>query len=262
VTQNGLFVDDFNMVVQMGLLGGAPEGPGGVLANARPTDFRDGGNGLPYAGITGIDPNDINSGTSFLIDVLAHEMGHAIGFTRNANVFNRFVVGDTFTGPNAVREFNSVFNRTGTSVPLQLGGGHWDETVFGNELMTPFADGTNRISRVTVGALADLGYTVSYAAAETYSPPLTVIPPAVTRPTPAPTPAPVTRPTPGGVRAGGVVASAPRPTLAQTPVAAMAIEWAAEASERNGSSLSPKAVATAANAGKITDLFRTLGRQS
>jgi len=115
---------------------------------------------------------------------------------------------------------------------------------------------------VTVGALADLGYTVSYAAAETYSPPLTVIPPAVTRPTPAPTPAPVTRPTPGGVRGGGVVASAPRPTSARTPVAAMAIEWAGEAAERNASSLSPKAGATAANAGKITDLFRTLGRQS
>lgn len=262
VTQNGLFVDDFNMVVQMGLLGGAPEGPGGVLANARPTDFRDGGNGLPYAGITGIDPNDINAGSSFLIDVLAHEMGHALGFTRNANVFSRFVVGDTFTGPNAVREFNSVFSRTDTSVPLQLGGGHWDETVFGNELMTPFVDGTNRVSRVTVGALADMGYTVNYAAAETYSPPLTAIPPVVTRTAPAPTPAPVTRTAAGGVRGSGVVASASRASPVRTSVTAMAIERAREASERNGTRLSPKPFATAPNAGKISDSFRALGRQS
>ena len=264
VTQNGLFVDDFNMVVQIGLLGGAPEGAGGVLANAAPTDFRDGGTGLPYAGITGIDPNDTGFGTSALIDVLTHEMGHALGFTPGADVFSQWITGDTFTGPNAVREFNAIFGRTGTSVPLQAGvRAHWDETTFGNELMTPSTTLTgDRISRVTVGALADMGYTVNYAAAETYSPPLTVIPPAVTRPTPAPTPAPVTRPTPGGVRGGGVVASAPRPTSARTPVAAMAIEWAGEAAERNASSLSPKAGATAANAGKITDLFRTLGRQS
>jgi hypothetical protein len=263
VTQNGLFIDDFNMVVQMGLLGGAPEGPGGVLANAAPTAFRDGGAGLPYAGITGIDPNDIGFGTSFLIDVLTHEMGHALGFTPGANVFSRWITGDTFTGPNAVREFNAIFSSTVTSVPLEAGvRAHWDETVFGNELMTPFADGTNRISRVTVGALADMGYTVSYTAAESYSPPLTAAPPLVTRPTPAPTPAPVTKPTPGGARAGGVVASAPRPTPARTPVAAMAIEWLPESSRQNETTLSPKAVATAGNAGRISDLFRTLGRQS
>jgi hypothetical protein len=263
VTQNGLFIDDFNMVVQMGLLGGAPEGPGGVLANATPTAFRAGGAGLPYAGITGIDPNDINAGTSFLIDVLAHEMGHALGFAPIANVFSQWITGDTFTGANAVREFNAIFGRTGTSVPLQAGvRAHWDETVFGSELMTPFVDSRNPISRVTIGALADMGYTVNYAAADSYNPPLTAIPPTATRPTPVPTPAPVSRPTRGGVRTGGVVASAPRPTPAQTPVAAMAIEWAPEASERNGSTLSPKAVATAANAGRISNLFRALGRQS
>jgi len=264
VTQNGLFIDDFNMVVQMGLLGGAPEGTGGVLANAAPTAFRDGGNGLPYAGITGIDPNDINFGTAPLIDVLTHEMGHALGFTPGATVFSQWIVGDTFTGANAVREFNAIFGRTGTSVPLQAGSrAHWDEATFGNELMSPFTALTgDRISRVTVGGLADMGYTVSYTAAESYTPPLTAAPPVVTRPTPAPTPAPATKPTPGGVRAGGGVASAPRPTPARTPVAAMAIEWLPESSRQNETTLSPKAVATAGNAGRISDLFRTLGRQS
>jgi hypothetical protein len=177
VTVGPLFIDDFEMVVQMGLLGGAPEGPGGVLANARPTAFR--GTGLPYSGITGIDPNDITMNPGALQDTLTHEIGHALGFTPGATVFSQWIVGDTFTGANAVREFNSLFGRTGTSVPLQPEiRAHWDEGVFGNELMSPStALNGDFISRVTIGALADMGYTVNYAAAEAYVPPLIVVVP-------------------------------------------------------------------------------------
>jgi hypothetical protein len=173
LVDDGVFVDDFTMIVRMGLLGGAAEGPNGVLANATPTKYRAGGNeGLPFEGITGIDPNDINASPAFLLDVLAHEMGHALGITRGAEVFSRWVSGDSFTGPNSVREFNSVFSRSGVGVPLQVGGAHWDETTFDTELMTPFISGSgNAISRVTVGMLADLGYTVNYSAAERYTPP-------------------------------------------------------------------------------------------
>ena len=170
VIENGLFVDDFNMVVQMGLLGGAPQGPGGILANAAPTAFRDNGNGLPYAGITGIDPNDINLGGTILVDTLAHEMGHALGFTPGAAVFSRWIVGNTFVGANALREYKTIFaTTTAVAVPMQAGGAHWDENVFGNELMTPSTTGAPEyISRITIGALQDMGYTVNYAAAEPY----------------------------------------------------------------------------------------------
>jgi hypothetical protein len=262
VTQGGLFIDDFNMVVQMGLLGGAPEAPGGVLANAMPTDFRDGGNGLPYAGITGIDPNDINYDPSFMIDVLAHEMGHAFGFTDGAGVFSRWITGDTFTGANALREFRAIFGSTATSVPLQAGvRAHWDETVFGNELMSPSIGGTpNPISRVTVGALADMGYTVSYAAAEPYTPPLTWIPPAVSRPTTAPTPAAASPPG-GGVRRGSVGTGLSRPST-RALIAAMAVESLPESSWRNDTTLSPKLIATPPDAGKNSSLFRSLGSLS
>lgn len=170
VTDNGIFIDDFEMSIQMGLLGGAPtDGPSNVLANARPTAFRDNGTGLPYAGITGLDPADIAS-PALLLDTITHEMGHAFGFTPGANVFSRWFVGSTFAGANALREYNSLFATTATGVPLQAGVlAHWDETVFGNELMTPFTTGAPEyISRITVGALHDMGYTVNYAAAETY----------------------------------------------------------------------------------------------
>lgn len=168
VTEAGVFIDDFEMSIQMGLLGGAPEGPGGILANAAPTAFRDGGAGVPYAGITGLDPNDV-SNPAFLLDIIAHEMGHAFGFTPGANVFNRWIIGDAFVGTNALREYNSIFAATATGVPLQAGvRAHWDETIFGNELMTPGANSTNFISRITVGALQDMGYSVNYGAAEPY----------------------------------------------------------------------------------------------
>jgi hypothetical protein len=172
VTEAGVFIDDFEMSIQMGLLGGAPEGPSGVLANARPTAFRDGGAGVPYAGITGLDPNDI-SNPALLLDTIAHEMGHAFGFTPGANVFSRWISGSTFTGPNALREYSSTFGVTASGVPLQAGVlAHWDEAVFADELMTPSTTGAPEyISRITIGALQDMGYTVNYGAAEAYSRP-------------------------------------------------------------------------------------------
>jgi hypothetical protein len=62
-------------------------------------------------------------------------------------------------------------------VPVEATGGpgtalgHWRETTFGAELMTGWAGpGTNLpLSRVTVGALADMGYTVNFAAADNYT---------------------------------------------------------------------------------------------
>ena len=49
---------------------------------------------------------------------------------------------------------------------------HWRETIFGNELMTGYLNsGTNPLSAVTVGSLADLGYGVDLAAADTFGTP-------------------------------------------------------------------------------------------
>jgi hypothetical protein len=46
---------------------------------------------------------------------------------------------------------------------------HWAEAIFGDELMTGYADDDLPLSRVTVGALEDLGYTVRYAAADPFA---------------------------------------------------------------------------------------------
>ena len=65
------------------------------------------------------------------------------------------------------------------SVPVANVGGagsrdsHWRESNMGNELMTPTYNGgiANPLSRVTIGSLADLGYTVNMGVADPYTAP-------------------------------------------------------------------------------------------
>lgn len=163
------------------------DGPGGVLAQASPSAFRDlsgPGGDLPYRGLVELDRADVASleRSGRLQDVLTHEMAHVLGFgtmweennlLRNAGSSN-----PRFTGPVATAQYNTIFGRSESSVPVENEGGpgthdtHWRESVFGSELLTGFIDsGVNAISRVTVGSLADLGYVVDLAAAEAYSAP-------------------------------------------------------------------------------------------
>ncbi|MFM7205484.1 MAG: Calx-beta domain-containing protein [Planctomycetaceae bacterium] len=179
----GAVIDDFELTVQMGLLGGSPNGPSGTIANARPTAFRPGLYGLPYQGETGLDPNDVLNISSpaqqqWVVDVITHELGHALGFASSNPGFQRWIQGSTWIGANAVREYSTISGSGVTSVPLETGGGagtagaHWAEDVFGAELMTGFASDVGTpmpLSKVTAGAFQDLGYTVSYAAADPYT---------------------------------------------------------------------------------------------
>ena len=171
------FTDDLRIEVREGLLGGG-DGPGETLANARPTNFRSGTPGLPWKGESGVDTFD--AGNPQLKNILLHEFGHVLGFGGFAG-FTRFVVGTGFTGANAVREYRALFGGTATSVPLETGGGsgtagaHWSEAVLKTELMTGYAEAAGvamPISRITVGALEDLGYQVNYSAADAFAKPI------------------------------------------------------------------------------------------
>ena len=78
----------------------------------------------------------------------------------------------------ASREYQSLTNcPTSKPIPVEQGGGlgtacsHWDELCFASEVMSGFVTGsTMSLSRMTVGAMADLGYQVNYAAADDFAP--------------------------------------------------------------------------------------------
>ena len=69
-----------------------------------------------------------------------------------------------FTGANSVDVWQNEWGCSGfppieTDGGAGTAGGHWDEEIFGNEIMTGFLNsGANPISRVTIGAMEDMGY--------------------------------------------------------------------------------------------------------
>ncbi|MEZ5774976.1 MAG: leishmanolysin-related zinc metalloendopeptidase [Hyphomicrobiaceae bacterium] len=155
------------------------DGPGGILGQAGPDWIRTSSK-LPYHGVMFFDSADVASMHSggTLTDVVLHEMGHVLGFGTLWSYLG-LSSGIRYTGAHALTEYRSLTGDSGaTFVPLENGGGpgtaysHWEEQLFDNELMTGYLGGFgsgNPISRTTIGALQDLGYTVNYAQANAYS---------------------------------------------------------------------------------------------
>lgn len=203
---NSQWVDDIVLDVRMGLLGvGFPtgtDGPNGTIANAAP---RFGGapgvDGvlairsaprLPYWGSIGFDPAEaVQASGESLYKTATHEIGHALGFGSplffepRAGFPNGLVpsVGNpVYTGINAVQAYNEVFQLAVSSIQMETDGGggtarvHWDDTAMRGEMMTGFAiNGPVSLSKITVGAMKDLGYQVNSAAADIYPLPAAVL---------------------------------------------------------------------------------------
>jgi hypothetical protein len=113
-----------------------------------------------------------------LDEVIVHEMGHVLGVGTLWNFGRQLLQGTNadprFVGPNGVAGYLDVGGRGG-SIPVEedFGPGtalaHWDEDTFDEELMTGFIGiGESPLSIMTVGSMADLGYSVNSAAAEDY----------------------------------------------------------------------------------------------
>ena len=155
------------------------DGKGGTLAYAGPDRLRGGIRGLPYSGFISFDQDDVqtlkDNGT--FQNVIEHEMGHILGIGSQWSDWGITGSGSScpYLGTHANNEYKAL---TGCArIPTELDGGsgtkcvHFDETCLNNELMTGFINFNtpNPLSRMTVGALEDLGYQVDYTEADAFS---------------------------------------------------------------------------------------------
>ena len=169
------------------------DGPGAVLGRAGACFVRT-NDGLPLYGVMFFDTDDLAflEQNGLLDEVIVHEMGHVLGFSAgifNLNipgVFSRTLLANPntadprFLGETAIDMYSSI-GGTLPTVPVEgtpCGAGtrnsHWDEVTFFNELMTGFINGAsanfiNPLSRVTSGAMRDLGYNAVPSVDEGYT---------------------------------------------------------------------------------------------
>jgi hypothetical protein len=158
------------------------DGVGGILGQAGPDSFRD-VTDLPSHGIMQFDTADVATmyANGTWTDVILHEMGHVlgIGILWDTAYLDLIDASGDYIGSHGLAEYRKLsHDPTATSVPIEHDGGsgtagaHWDEQTFDNELMTGYIEsaGTKMpISRMTIGALQDMGYSVDYSAADPYT---------------------------------------------------------------------------------------------
>ena len=157
---------------------------GGPGAGVRTTvcGYRDSSK-LPLIGAIELDPGELPLEEQN--DLILHGFAHMLGF---AGAWKRLDLlrdssqddpgADThFVGANAIGAFVAAGGAgyQGPKVPVENDpthgtvDGHWRESVFGTELMTPMLQpGADPLSAITIQSLADIGYTVDVEAADAY----------------------------------------------------------------------------------------------
>lgn len=178
VIYQGRVIDD----IEISISALAIDGAGSILGQAAVTAVRS-DSSLPCLGYIQLDTADVSEmeRDGSLLGVLTHEIAHVLGFGIIWSELD-LLTGDgasspQFTGAQATAEYNAIFGTNATGVPVETDGGsgtrlsHWDESAFGTELMTGWYNSgeANAISRITVASMADLGYEVNLAAADTYT---------------------------------------------------------------------------------------------
>lgn len=159
------------------------DGVGGTLGSAGPCLVRN--NNLTALGVMRLDAADVANlqASGNLTKVVLHELFHVLGFGTmwpDAGLIDSSTASNArFTGAQgtaACATFNGGASECAVSVPAHSDDGpgsrytHWRESIFGNELMTPFlGGGGSPLSATSIRSLADLGYQVSTLRAEAFT---------------------------------------------------------------------------------------------
>lgn len=169
--------------------GAAIDGVGGVLGAAGPSGPRDtsAGTGFSYSlnGLMTFDTADLASleASGRLLDVVKHEMAHTIGFGTLWDENGLYVNGSgQYTGALALAqcivEFPAACAPGATFIPIEIGNpnpgsndSHWQESLFGTELMTPAIGSTTFLSQMTVCSFRDLGFETTGTCGAVVTPP-------------------------------------------------------------------------------------------
>ncbi len=184
-------IDDIWVFVTIDSIDGAGGAVGQASAcHVRPYPFQGATGDLqPYTGFVVLDEDDVAQMESqgVLLSVAIHELAHALdvgtgwgfyGLLRNPSLPNMPNADTHFAGPRAIAAFDAVGGAgyAGAKVPVENGAEpgvadtHWRQSVFGDEIMTPFLTGeVQPLSLVTIESLYDLGYEVNLTAADAYS---------------------------------------------------------------------------------------------
>ncbi|KAG5177314.1 hypothetical protein JKP88DRAFT_350733 [Tribonema minus] len=187
-------VDDLVIAAKVGKIDGTPSNGLNVLAYSGPVYVR--GSMLPVSGIMFFDKADVQPliDDGSFGDVILHEMGHILGVgsiwpTAKANCGGvcapKSAAAYYTKGSTATCYAQKAAAELGLSGPLQIGGNAMGSGAQSlglrqlcNELMTGLlgspngrTGGTgNPLSKITVGALQDLGYKVDYTMADAFDP--------------------------------------------------------------------------------------------
>lgn len=172
-------VDDLLLIADVKEL----DGPGGIVGMAGACIVR--ADGFPLVGLIVIDSHDIDQLASGgnLDTVVLHEMGHVLDISHSGWQRRGLLSHDRercmesmtvqFTGSRAMNEYSRMGGIGQVPVENNAVPGtacsHWDHETFHSELMTGYLSSDAKLSSLTIGALADMGYEVDMSAADDYS---------------------------------------------------------------------------------------------
>jgi hypothetical protein len=153
---NNIYIDDLYMIAELKTI----DGPGGILGQAGPTAVWS--NELTAMGVMQFDSADALTYLNYGLwdDIVMHEMMHVLGFGTLWNYGANPLVptAGQYIGAKGLAAYQAAGHPDATFVPVD--GGHWSEAALGNELMTPYINGSNYLSSFSLMSLADLGYNV------------------------------------------------------------------------------------------------------